>query len=146
MAANGNAPQYGEMVEEWACDALFLSYEDETHYDAENHNGRLVQIKGARHWVNNGYNRQGEQARCRGRFKFFEGDHERLKEDDGIYLLVVYEKDGGGGINVVEAAYYTPEKVGEIIDGDWYSEGDIREASKGLVYRTTWSSFLEVDA
>lgn len=143
-AANGNAPKYGDLVEDWACDALYLDYVDETHYDAVTLDGVRVQIKGAMRWVDNGTSRTGGQARCRGRFKFYEGDHEALVEDDGIYLLVVYEDDDDG-IDVKRCGYATPEKVEEVVDGGWYSENDRRERSKGLIYRTTWNSFLEVD-
>lgn len=139
---NGHAPSYGDLVEEWACDNLFLERESETHYDAVMANGTRVQIKGAMRWVKNGHQPNGERRRCRGRFKLWENDHEALTEDDGLYLLVVYEDDDGD-IEPVTAAFFTPEQIEETVEGDWYSEGDPRERSKGMIYRTVWTSFFE---
>lgn len=144
---NGNAPTYGDLVEEWACTVFGLDYHDETYYDAVTTQGVDVQIKGCKQWVGNGYYADGTERRCRGRFKFFEGDHDTLAEEGGVYLLIVYEDDGDDeddeSIDPVAYGFFTPDAVEEVVDGDWYSEGDRRERKKGLVYRTTWNSFFD---
>lgn len=141
---NGDAPHWGEAAELWACDYFGYEHADEKHYDVLNDCER-IQIKACRKWVKNGIDSRGNQTRCRGRFKFWEGDHDELVGDDGRYLLIVYEKDEDKpfGIEVCAHEHFDPDEVREEINGDWYSENDIREASKGQVYRTTWPSFFE---
>lgn len=137
---NGRAPHFGDRIESWACDVFGMEYVDETAHDSLLEDGTPVQIKGAQLWVGNGY-RNGEPQRCRGRIKLWEGDHETLVDEGGLYLIVVYTVNSDG-INVLASDWFEPEDVADVVGGDWYSEGDPRERSKGLVYRTTWPAFF----
>jgi len=141
---NGDAPHWGEAGEAWACDHYDYEYVDESYYDVLDGDEK-IQVKACCRWVKNGYDSQGNQTRCRGRFKFWSVDHMELAEDDGRYLLIVYERneDAEFGIDVVAHDHFDPEEVREVINGEWYSENDIRESSKGDIYRKTWPAFFD---
>ena len=138
-AANGNAPTWGDLVEDWVGDAFGLEYVDESYYDFLDDDGTKVETKGAQVWINNGY-RNGKQQRTRGRFKFWSGSHDELVAEDGDYILVVYEEDDDGDINVLAVQRVKAATVTEFVGGCWYDvRSNPRVASKGDPYRLSWS-------
>lgn len=139
-SGNGDCHEWGEAVEMWVCGKYGFDYVDETHHDAATESGKPIQIKGCRKWVSN-----GSDKRCRGRAKFWEKDHEYLKEESGLYLLVVYEQDHDEmyDIDVQKAQLFTAARIEQLIDNGWYTENDPRERKKGRIYRTTWADYFD---
>lgn len=138
--SNGDCHEWGEAVEMWVCGKFGFEYVDETHHDALSEGGAPIQIKGCRMWVSN-----GPDKRCRGRAKFWQEDHRYLQQEDGLYLLVVYEQADAEeyNIDVQKAQLFTAEQIDALIQDGWYTENDPREAEKGLVYRTTWADYFD---
>lgn len=139
-SGNGDCHEWGAAVEMWVCGKYGFDYVDETHHDAVTAGGKPIQIKGCRKWVSN-----GPDSRCRGRAKFWEKDHEYLRDEGGMYLLVVYEQDHDEmyDIDVQKAQLFTAERIHNLIEDGWYTENDPREAKKGQVYRTTWADYFD---
>lgn len=119
--ANGEAPSYGDAVEQWVTDNLGHEYVDDGYHDHTHcETGEPIQTKGTQPFIKNGFER-GEQQFCRGRFRLWEEDHEELIENDGRYLFVLY-RDYEAEIVVVEHVLIDPEDVEEMVGGsiEWH--------------------------
>jgi len=141
---NGNAPTLGDLVEKWATERFPFEYADEDFFDHIGQSGTKIQVKGAKAWIKNGYN-NGNQSYTRGRWKFYEGDHEQLVENDGVYLLIVYDADDPDDLDDLDILAWKivgPDVVEEAID-EWWDTTDIRCSAKGQTRRLSWLDILE---
>lgn len=147
VAANGNAPHFGDLVQDWACDRFDMEFHDKSHYDALRPDGTKVEVRGAQVWIQNGYC-NGDPTRTRGRFKFWSASHDDLAADDGVYLLIVYETvendDGEDEINVLAFRWVNPATITEVVGDCWYDvRSNPRTATKGDPYRLSWSHIFQ---
>lgn len=149
-AANGNAPTYGTLVENWA-EGRFPAWEyvDESWHDFETPRGTCVEVKATQPWVSNGHDSNGNPSRARGRFKLWSEEHQSLKDDDGVYLYVLYEETDDGGIDVLEWRILDTEQTEVATGSEWYEvTTNPRASSKGDVKRIRWPCIIapeEVD-
>jgi hypothetical protein len=139
---NGSAPDYGDMVEQWACRQFGWEHADETWYDHRGTEvGRPMQTKGAMVGFLNG-TQNGKQLYNRGRFRLWEDDHESLVENDGAYLFVVYREDEGN-IDVEAWKILSPADVEDAVD--WYDGQRSSVRSKGRSTRLGWYKIFDED-
>jgi hypothetical protein len=144
-AKNGEAPTLGDLVEQWADNRFPWDYHDEWYYDFEGLRDKPIQVKGTQPWIKNGYDDRGNRKYCRGRFKFWRGDHSKLDDHDGVYLLVIYDEvHGGDAIRVVAWKIIGTSALEDAVGGDWWDvNSNGRTASKGDIYRTSWATFFD---
>lgn len=137
---NGGAPTLGDLVEQWVTENFPWTHEDERYYDHIGETGRKVQVKGTQKWISNG----GDE-RTRGRWRFWENDHKRLKEDGGVYFLSLYEERADGSVQVDEWRIVDPETLEDAFPSDWWDETNTRRERKGRSYRMNWKYVFDPD-
>lgn len=147
-AANGNAPTLGDLVEAWVTQEFDYEHADEDFFDHLGPSGTKIQVKGTQKWIKNGY-KGGDQQWTRGRFKLWEGDHEKLAEEGGLYLLIIYEEvedadEDEDDINVLAWELVEPPEVDDAVD-EWWTVDNIRCSTKGDVQRIRWPTFIDPD-
>lgn len=142
---NGNAPSIGDTIEDWVTERFGYEHADETYYDHVGRTyGRKIQVKGTQKWIQNGYDKQGDPNRTRGRWRLWENDHAKLKAVDGVYLLILYEEpDATDDIEVTHWEFVSPEQLEESLPGDWHDVNNFRADSKGRSHRLNWGHILD---
>jgi hypothetical protein len=95
--------------------------------------GCPVEIKSCRQWTGNG------ERRAAGRFYVKQAAHERLREESGVYALVVtdpFADDQLAEIAIVPAAI-----LDRVLEGSWYDVDSAR--SEGSVAKVSWRHVLD---
>lgn len=95
-----------------------------------------VEIKGCQQWVSNG------SGRRRGRWYIKRDAHEKLLEENGVYILVVYVP--GSDDAIVEIIVVPAAVLGEFLAGSWCeTSADWGDAS---VAKLTWSNLFDPES
>lgn len=147
QSTNHGTPDIGDRIEDWVTEQFGYDHVDAQWYDHRGTNaGRKIQVKGTRPWLKDGYRSDGTQRWCRGRFKVWEKDHQKLYENDGVYLLVLYTEQDDGTLDIVHWKFASPEDVTEALPDDWWDVDDCRTGGKGRHARINWSYLIDGDA
>lgn len=94
-----------------------------------------VEIKAATRWSPN-----GSSGRARGRFYVKKKAHTRLLENQGKYLLAVYEEDDDGSREIVATVLVSAGYLDEFL-GEWYDSG----RAEGEVAKVSWGKVIDPD-
>lgn len=141
---NGGAPTLGESIEDWVTERFGYEHTDEQWYDHVGDHGTKIQVKGTQRWIRDGYYDNGNPRRRRGRFRLWEFDHQKLVQNGGVYLLILYEETRHG-IKVNHWQFVKPGRVGDILPGDWHDIDNVRTNSKGRSQRVRWNLLFDED-
>lgn len=150
-STNGKAPTYGDHVEVAVAKRFDLELIDAPFYDARATNetpklkfGTPVQIKGTQSKIRNGYDANGNQKYTAGRLTFWREELLHLLEDDGRYVVAVYDDDRQAGekgfLDGIRAL--TPKEVGEVAGDSWHPA---HRPSKGERAKVNWKRILGGD-
>jgi hypothetical protein len=141
-ASNNGAPKYGDLVETWVTERFDYEHVDEQWYDHVGNWGTKIQVKGTQVWIEDGYRDNGDQRYRRGRFRLWEGDHKKLREDDSVYLFILYD-DEPDCINVVHWEHIHPDDLLGALPSGWWDEENARCAAKGRSARINWPNLID---